>query len=231
MDGAKKLKINRSVALSASSGDVENAPPKANPMEAYELPTVYTVADYLKLIFSTAQCSVDCTIVCLIYLERMTKSSGLTLTVRNWRALTATSMLLASKVWDDLSMVNADFSIFLHYTVDQINTWERQFLAGMKYDVRVSAGQYAKYYFDLREAVTYDSRPDEDEVPVVDMQRAQRLELLSSVVQQRVDEMRTSTGAFNATRKTGRAVSDQHRPGEVDLPEAPIYPKSNFVLD
>ena len=99
------------------------------------------VSEYLKKIFQTAQCSCDCTIVCLIYLERFLEKSHLKLTVKNWKSLVAIGMLLASKVHDDLSMVNADFAVFLPYSVDQINNWERQFLAGLKYDVRVSASQ------------------------------------------------------------------------------------------
>ena len=230
MEGAKKLKINATraavvVAVPASTGEAENSPPRPSITSSDDLPTVSQVATYLYNIFSTAQCSVDCTIVCLIYLERFTKNSNLTLTAKNWRSLTATSMLLASKVWDDLSMVNADFALFLGYTLEQINSWEKSFLAAMKYDVRVSASQYAKYYFDLRE----QSSETRGDVPMLDMHRAQRLELLSSVVQKRVDEMRTSSSSSRKI-EVRRAVSDQHRPGEADLPSAPPH-KSNVVLD
>jgi len=238
VEGTKKLKINPTIGakvvvpgtvVECKPSEAENSPPRRVVAQASDgLPSVSEVATFLYTIFSTAQCSVDCTIVCLIYLERFTKTSNLTLTAKNWRSLTATSMLLASKVWDDLSMVNADFATFLGYTLEQINGWEKSFLSGMKYDVRVSASQYAKYYFDLRE----QANETRDAVPMLDMHRAARLELLSSVVQKRVDEMRAST----ATRRIEmrRAVSDQHRPGETDLlPEAPVQQqhKSNVVLD
>lgn len=158
-----------------------NTPAVAQP------PTVEQVAKYLRQIFQTAQCSVDCTIVCLIYIERLLKTSGLRLTVKNWRSLVAIGMLLASKVHDDLSMVNADFAVFLPFKVDQINAWERQFLAGLKYDVRVSASQYTKLYFDLREEANKNME-----------EQALHLEQVSFRVQRRMD---------NATQR--RAVSDQ----------------------
>lgn len=151
------------------------------------------MAKYLRQIFLTAQCSVDCTIVCLVYVERLLSGSGLQLTAKNWRSLLTVGMLLASKVHDDMSMVNADFATFLPYKVDQINAWERQFLAGIKYDVRVSASHYTKLYFDLREQA---NRAPLDE----NSRQAQRLEQVSLEAQRRMDLMRS--------KDARRAVSD-----------------------
>jgi hypothetical protein len=203
----KKLRLN---GISEDI-EMENAPPPSPPPypppNFINEPTVQDIAAHLHNIFVTAQCSVDCTVVCLIYLERFFKLSGLKFTVKNWKTLTATSMLLASKVWDDLSMVNSDFAMFLPYTVDQINTWERQFLTGMKYDVRVSASQYAKYYFDLRARATQNRGfIFEDDGAPVDVEKAQRLEALSSAVQKRVDSFRRKGGK----PEVRRAVSDQY---------------------
>ena len=76
LERMKKLKLNSS---SLSSGDnAENAPPSSGQTTgsvvepaAEEGPSVREVAKYLHMIFTTAQCSVDCTIVCLIYVERL----------------------------------------------------------------------------------------------------------------------------------------------------------------
>ena len=193
VDGAKKLRI-------ANENETENVPSSNSSFSSSEIPSNQAIAKHLNNIFTTAQCSVDCTIVCLIYIQRLLKISGLHLTNKNWKSLVATGMLLASKVQDDLSMVNADFAVFLPYSVDQINTWERQFLAGLRYDVRVSASEYTKKYFDLREQVKLSNglgpaptMMDINEDQVLDLESAQKLEVLSSQAQKRVDEMKTKT--------------------------------------
>ena len=238
--GMKKLRLNAGpgTPMSTVAENAENAPPASQtaipgsggdkPQHGGAaaagvdgLPSPRDVAQYLQMIFTTAQCSVDCTIVCLIYIERLLTRSGLNLTTRNWKPLVAVGMLLASKVWDDLSMLNADFAVFLPYTMDQINSWERQFLGGMQYDVRVSASQYAAYYFDLRQASvargTVFEIPD-DESPL-DVERAQFLEANSSVVQKRIDQMRAGRSRMDHRR----AVSDQHLVNTDSelLPDAP----------
>ena len=234
----KKL---RAIKISSPVPASENHPPELHAseksqeqVEVFEIPSVEQISRYLRQIFKTAQCSVDCTIVCLIYIERLMNTSGLRLTVRNWRSLIAIGMLLASKVHDDLSMVNADFAMFLPFSVDQINQWERQFLAGIRYDVRVSAAQYTKYYFDLREKTIRELGGDlvTDDVGALDVQHAQRLEVLSSKVQRRMDEMRSQ----GEKGKLRRAVSDQYCPAsqDVELPDAPYLGHShrgNFVVD
>lgn len=58
---------------------------------------------------------------------------------------------MASKVWDDLSMWNVDFSqVFSAYDLARINALELAMLEALKYVTRVSASEYAKYYFLLR---------------------------------------------------------------------------------
>jgi hypothetical protein len=114
------------------------------------LPSTREIFRFMKNIYITAQCSVDCVIISLIYVERFTAMSNRQLSCTNWKSIITTAMLLASKVWDDLSMVNQDFSTFLHYPLSQINVWEFQFLQGIKYNVRVSASEYADFYFEAR---------------------------------------------------------------------------------
>ena len=247
-DRAKKI---RSTKISPSPKTCENSPPKGDMMnpsatevsstEISSIPTVDQIAKYLREIFRTAQCSVDCTIVCLIYIERLMQTSKLQLTVRNWRSLIAIGMLLASKVHDDLSMINADFAYFLPFSVEQINTWERQFLAGIKYDVRVSAAHYTKYYFDLREKAIrhFAGELMHSDIGALDVERAQRLEVLSAKIQKRIDEL-GQTDRRNQS-KLRRAVSDQYCPSiqtlqpEVGLPDAPVFSgrahAGNFIME
>ena len=52
----------------------------------------------------------ECIIMSLVYIERLVKQSHLPLTLRNWKQVMMICMILASKIWDDLSMWNSDFS-------------------------------------------------------------------------------------------------------------------------
>ena len=68
-------------------------------------------------------------IAALVYIERLIVSSGFGLTSRNWKRITFTALVLASKIWDDESFENENFSkAFPIYTTKDINEMERVFL-------------------------------------------------------------------------------------------------------
>lgn len=59
-----------------------------------------------------------------------------------WRRLTLTSVILASKVWDDESFENQHFSKTLEIPVNEINTLERLFLIGLDYMMNLKLNDY-----------------------------------------------------------------------------------------
>jgi hypothetical protein len=89
----------------------------------------------------------DCIIMSLIYVERLLKQTkgGIRLTYKNWKSVVFSSMVMSSKVWDDLSMWNADFSqVCSSFTLQRINELELAMLDALRYDVKVKASEYAK---------------------------------------------------------------------------------------
>lgn len=62
---------------------------------------------------------------------------------------------MSSKVWDDLSMWNIDFSNVSSNLFDlkRVNELELALLDVFDYQVKVSASDYAKYYFQLRSLI------------------------------------------------------------------------------
>lgn len=69
----------------------------------------------------------------------------------NWKSILFASMVMASKVWDDLSMWNADFShICGSFTLARVNQLELAMLDALSFNVTVAASEYAKYFFHLR---------------------------------------------------------------------------------
>jgi hypothetical protein len=56
----------------------------------------------MRTVFLRAQIEDECVIMSLIYLERLLKVSGLILSPTTWRSIMLSSIVMASKVWDDL---------------------------------------------------------------------------------------------------------------------------------
>ena len=75
-------------------------------------------------------------------------------------------MILSSKVWDDLSMWNADFSQScppgVSFPLQRINELELAVLNALSFQVKVPASEYAKYYFLLRSMLIKSGLGGED---------------------------------------------------------------------
>jgi len=69
---------------------------------AYTLPTLNEVYVFLRTLFGEAQLSAECSIVCLIYVERLMEQANVPLSPMTWRPCVICGLLLASKVWQDL---------------------------------------------------------------------------------------------------------------------------------
>jgi hypothetical protein len=68
----------------------------------YEVPTLSVVHTFLHTLFSGAQLSAECSIVCLIYVERLMEIAHVPLMSTTWRPCVMCGLILASKVWQDL---------------------------------------------------------------------------------------------------------------------------------
>ena len=123
------------------------------------LPTLADVLAFYEEFYGRSQMEHDTIIMSLIYVERLVKSTNgvLAPSADNWRSILFACMVLASKVWDDLSMWNIDFSNvsaatagLSSFTLPRINQLELALLKALKFNVRVPASEYAKYYFLIR---------------------------------------------------------------------------------
>jgi hypothetical protein len=117
------------------------------------VPSLTELVTFFQDLYTKSQMEMECIIMSLIYMERLTKETKGAVQVRshNWKSLLVSAMIMSSKVWDDLSMWNADFSaVCPSFTLRRINDLELAFLEFLKYNVKVSARDYAKYYFHLR---------------------------------------------------------------------------------
>jgi Cyclin/WW domain len=156
---------------------------------AFAIPTLSDVVDFYDAFYRRSQMEHDTIITSLIYVERIVKSTNgaLTPNAQNWRSLLFACMVLASKVWDDLSMWNIDFSnVSAHtaglssFTLRRINQLEIELLQCLKFDVKVPASEYAKYYFLIRTMLLRSGLVKEDEKPLQKRDAFRKLESLTS---------------------------------------------------
>mmetsp|Transcript_14311 Transcript_14311/g.18789 ORF Transcript_14311/g.18789 Transcript_14311/m.18789 type:complete len:517 (+) Transcript_14311:191-1741(+) len=118
---------------------------------SYDIPNVEKIYGFLRHLFVEAQLSSECCVICLVYVERLMERAGVELLARNWHPILLCGMLLASKVWQDLSSWNVEFArICPQYSNKNINKMERFVLKLLKWDLYISGSIYAKYYFALR---------------------------------------------------------------------------------
>merc|ERR1712137_756988 len=116
-----------------------------------ELPTVNRIYQFISLIFETEQLSAECAIMTLAYIERVISLTELTLNAYNWRRVVLSTLILASKVWEDLAVWNVDFcSVFPSVTGKDLAELEKTLLRLLQYNVSLQSSDYTKYYFELR---------------------------------------------------------------------------------
>lgn len=120
----------------------------------YTIPSEAEIYDFAHRLFKAVQLSSECSIVCLIYVERLMETAKVPLLSDTWRPIFMCGLLLASKVWQDLSSWNIEFAcVYPQYSLDSINRLELLFLRNVKWDLYISSSCYAKYYFALRSLV------------------------------------------------------------------------------
>lgn len=149
-------------------------------------PSLDEVTKFYRDIFLKAQMESDCIIMSLIYVERLIKRTRGSLRPRaaNWRSLIFSCMILSSKVWDDLSMWNVDFSQScpkgVSFPLQRINDLEVNILKALGFQVKVPASEYAKYYFLLRSMLIKSGLGGDEMMNPLDVEGARRLQHMSS---------------------------------------------------
>mmetsp|Transcript_4606 Transcript_4606/g.6419 ORF Transcript_4606/g.6419 Transcript_4606/m.6419 type:complete len:969 (+) Transcript_4606:69-2975(+) len=115
-------------------------------------PSVETIAHFLSTIEKLVKLSPEPAIMFLIYMSRIINKTGLTLDPTNWRRITLSCIILASKVWEDCAVWNSDFlEAFPRITVSDLNRLEKLLLGFLEFNVSIKASEYVKFYFEIRQ--------------------------------------------------------------------------------
>lgn len=202
--------------------DAAASPSKSKfvPTPASNLPSLETVTAFFSLVFFKTQMEDECIIIALIYCERLLIMTEGTLRIHgsNWRSVIFASLIMASKVWDDLSMWNVDFSNVFASSFDlrRINELELAMLDALQYNVKVKAGEYAKYYFHLRSMMAHLGYYKDSLLPdlqPLDMLSARKLQLNTQRFHDESEPMRRSISVpkniFDLEHSKPRAGSEE----------------------
>lgn len=104
------------------------------------IPSEEEIYEFAHQLFKSVQLSSECSIVCLIYVERLMETAKVPLLACTWRPIFMCGLLLASKVWQDLSSWNIEFaSVYPQFSLDAINRLELSFLRMVKWDLYISS--------------------------------------------------------------------------------------------
>jgi Cyclin, N-terminal domain len=186
------------------------------------IPALEQITTFYRDVFQRAQMEYDCIIISLIYVERLVKATngGLRPRACNWRSILFSCMVLASKVWDDMSMWNNDFSKTcpngVKFALKRVNELEVAILSALSYKVKVPASEYAKYYFLLRSMLIKSGLvgDDVDTTTPLDVEGAKRLQQVSTQFQSGMGETRREMRKAKSMRCKSMGKDERTRVGE-----------------
>lgn len=119
--------------------------------ELKDTPTLEEIYYFCKYVIITGRMEKEIPILCLIYLERFTKKTGILINGTNWKRLALISLILASKIWDDDSLENVHFpQVMTDISLKEIAGLEAVFLRLIDFDLNIRGAEYAKFYFVLK---------------------------------------------------------------------------------
>jgi len=153
-----------------------------NPLSFEEIdtsvpPSVDLIYHFFCEIFRVENLPPQCCILCLAYIERLIDLSGLTLHGSNWKRVALSALILASKVWEEQAVWNVDFlAVFPGASVKDLAKLEKAVLNFLQFNVCLKAGEYAKYYFELRSLANLIEKSSHFQLEPLSKVEAERLE-------------------------------------------------------
>merc|ERR1719409_2507088 len=139
------------------------APQRVTRFHAIRAPQL-SIHDYLMRIAKYFQCSSECFVLCLIYIDRIVKQHPeFTISNLNIHRLLVTSVMLAAKFFDDVYYSNAYYAKVGGVKTKEVNALESQFLQLIDWKLHVSPQEYDQYrnhvYMAVRGGVPMCQQP------------------------------------------------------------------------
>jgi hypothetical protein len=155
--------------------DEAKYPLTASQTDTTNIPDEDTMEKHVKNVFKIGQLAHESLVMAVAYLKRIREHCEFVLYPSNWKRMTLSCLILASKVWEDQAVWNVDFlDLFPLATPFDLGQMEKKMLGLLGFDVSLKASEYAKIYFDLR---SHCSEEQFDELKPLDQEGEEKLEL------------------------------------------------------
>lgn len=113
------------------------------------------VQPYLQRMWQYFDCSKSCHVVALIYIDRILKlRSNFAVTHFSIHRLLATATVVSAKFLDDIYYSNSYYAKVCGLSVRELNRLEVTFISWIKWEMAVSAEEYATYLKHVRQATS-----------------------------------------------------------------------------
>ena len=114
------------------------------------VPSSPEIKSFVTKVFKEAEVGEEVIVMVYVFLRRLIGCSDIRLAKSNWKLLTLSVFMLASKVWEEEAVWNEDFlQLFPAITVRKFAAVELKMLNLMSFEVCVKASHYAEAYFEL----------------------------------------------------------------------------------
>eukprot|EP00914_Ancora_sagittata_P007210 GHVO01014268.1.p1 GENE.GHVO01014268.1~~GHVO01014268.1.p1 ORF type:complete len:500 (-),score=40.78 GHVO01014268.1:198-1697(-) len=134
------------VSRAAPGREADSRPTRFHAIKAPDI----SIRDYLERIHKYFACSNECFVLSLIYIDRIIKlHDRFTICLLNIHRLMITSVMLATKFFDDVYYSNAFYARVGGVKTREINSLESHFLSLINYQLFVSPQEYDKYRRDV----------------------------------------------------------------------------------
>ena len=112
-------------------------------------PPQISVLAYLERIYKYANCSSECFVLALIYIDRLISKNNFLLTDLNVHRVLITAVMLAAKFFDDAYYNNAYYAKVGGIAVSELNVLEVEFLFRIHFELHCASDVYVQYHGEL----------------------------------------------------------------------------------
>ncbi|UKJ89603.2 hypothetical protein MACJ_002854 [Theileria orientalis] len=121
---------------------VSDVAPEYGPISCFNSMNAPPISDYLTRIARYVNCSNECFVLALVYIDRIMRLHRFSVSVLNIHRLLITSVMLAAKFSDDVYYSNSFYAQVGGIKVAEMNQLEAQFLILINYHLFVDARDY-----------------------------------------------------------------------------------------
>lgn len=122
------------------------------------LPKFEEVYTFIYRLFRKAQVEPECLVASVVYLDMFLNLNPCKVAISSetWERLVFTCIMIASKVWDDISCSSRSFALCASdFSLRDLNLMERLISRDLEYAYFLTADDYKEYYYQLKGVWTH----------------------------------------------------------------------------